>query len=338
MQEYNKIITDINNKIYKPIYFFSGDEPYYIDRLTQYIEQHVLGEAEKSFNQLVIYGKDTDVFKIIEHARKFPMMSNYQVIIIKEAQDISNIEEMAVYAKNPLKSTILVINYKYKKLDSRKTKTKEFKDAISKNGVSFESNKLKEYQIPGWVEEYIKSKKLKIQQKAILMISEHIGNDLSRIINEIEKLIIAVGPEKSEITCDDVEKNIGISKEYNNFELQNALIKKDILKSNRIIDYYIKNPKTNPPILTITSLFYFFSKLMIYHTSKNRDEKLLISEMKIIPYYLKDYKIAAKNYPMKKNIEIISYLREYNMRNLGVDGSGSNSDDLLKEMIFKILH
>lgn len=338
MQEANKIIKDISNKIFKPVYFLHGDEPYYIDMVSDYIEKNILSESEKSFNQICLYGKDSDVYKIIELCRKFPMMSNYQVVIIKEAQDLNNIENLDIYIKNPLKSTILVINYKYKKLDKRKNKTKSFNEALATNGVSLNTEKIRDYKIPDWIDEYVKSKKYKINQKATILLSEYLGNDLYRITNEIEKLIIAIGQDKNEITIDDIAKNTGISKEYNIFELQNALVRKDILKANQIIDYHIKNPKNNPAILTLTSLYFFFTKTLMYHQVKGKSDNVIASEIKISPYFVKDYSKASKVFSEKKIIDILSDIRVYNMKSLGVENASTKSEELLRELIFKILH
>ena len=259
--EYTDILRDLKNKNYSPIYFLMGAEPYFIDIITDYIAANVLTETEKEFNQAVMYGKDTTTANIINTAKRFPMMSQYQVVIVKEAQTLNDIEILNFYAEKPLLSTILVINYKYKLLDKRK---KLFK-TLSEKGCVFESSKLYDDKIPGWISTYLKNKNISIDLKASSLLSDYIGNDLSRIANELDKLIITLGKETTTIHSTHIEQNIGISKEYNNFELHKALAQKNILKANRIINYFDKNPKLNPIVLTMSSLYSFFSRVFIYH-------------------------------------------------------------------------
>ncbi|NPA68672.1 MAG: DNA polymerase III subunit delta [Chlorobi bacterium] len=330
---YSEIIKELKNKIYKPIYFLFGEEPYFIDKITDYIADNVLNESEKAFNQTVIYGKDTQTEDIINSAKRFPMMANHQVIIVKEAQNLKNIDNLVYYAEQPLKSTILVINYKYKKLDKR---TKLYK-TLSKNAVLFESKKLYENQIPAWINTYLKDKKYTADPVAVQLLTEFLGTDLGKISNELEKLIISL-PEGTKITPEHIEKNIGISKDFNNFELQNALINRDILKANRIIMHFARNPKDNPMILTIISLFSFFSKVLNYHFLKDKNKNNVAAILKINPYFVKDYVKAAKTFNIKKTVAIISYLREYDMKAKGYDNVSATQEDLLKELIFKILH
>jgi DNA polymerase-3 subunit delta len=261
------------------------------------------------------------------------MMANHQVIIIKEAQNIKKIEDLVYYASNPLKSTILVINYKYKTLDKRKKVYKE----IEKNGIIFESKKLYDNQVPEWINNYLKNKNRTIDQVSSMLLTEFLGTDLSKIVNELEKLIITV-PQNEKITPKHIEDNIGISKDYNNFELQSAIIKKDILKANRIVNYFSNNPKDNPIVLTITSLYYFFVKVLAVHYIKNPDQKVVAAELKVNPYFVKDYISASKKYELKKVVEIISFLREYDLKSKGYGSISATSGELLKELIFKILH
>ncbi len=331
--KFEGILQELENRIFKPIYFLFGDEPYFIDIISNYISDNVLNESEKSFNQMVVYGKDTLVENIDNAARRFPMMANHQVIIIKEAQNLKNIEKLFFYAKKPLKSTILVLNYKYKKL---RKNTKAYK-AFNKNGVVFESKKLYDNQIPTWINNYLKNKKYTVDLDAGRLLPEFLGNDLSKIANELDKLMITL-PVNTKISVKDIEKNIGFSKDYNNFELHNAIRDKNIMKANRIVNHFTKNQKSNPLILTITSLYYFFSKVLSYHFITDKNKFNVASILKINPYFVKDYELATKKYNKKKIIYIISILREYDMRSKGLDNVSTTHGDLLKELVFKILH
>lgn len=334
MSNFNQILSDLRAKKYQPIYFLMGDEPFYIDQITNYISKHVLEEHERDFNQTVLYGKDTSVDEIIAVAKRFPMMSEYQVVIVKEAQHIRNIEAIESYAKQPLASTLLVINYKYKKLDKRKAAAK----TIAKNAILFESEKLRDYQIPDWISKETSACGLNIDPKNALLLAEFLGTDLNKIHNELQKLKLIL-PQGEAITTDIIEKNIGISKDFNVFELQTALAKKDVLKANRIAKYFEQNPKDNPFVVTISSLFNYFSKILQLHFSKNKNnDQALAGELKVHPFFVKEYKLAARNYSPKKLIKIIGYLREYDLKSKGVDNVSATEGDLLKEMIFKILH
>ena len=311
-----------------------GDEPFYIDQITNYISKHVLEEHEKDFNQTVLYGKDTSVDEIIAVAKRFPMMSEYQVVIVKEAQHIRNIEAIEAYAKQPLASTLLVINYKYKKLDKRKAAAK----TIAKNALLFESQKLRDYQIPDWISKEVGNSGLTIDPKNAGLLAEFLGTDLNKIHNELQKLKLVL-PKGEAITTEVIEKNIGISKDFNVFELQTALAKKDILKANRIAKYFEQNPKDNPFVVTISSLFNYFSKILQLHFSKNKNnDQVLAGELKVHPFFVKEYKMAARNYSPKKLIKIIGYLREYDLKSKGVNNISTTDGDLLKEMLYKILH
>ncbi len=239
--DYNQIITDLKDKKYAPVYFFEGEEPYFMDQISHFILEHVLPEEEKGFNQLIWYGKDLSIDTIMTAAKRFPMMAERQVVVIREAQNIKNIEDLATYVENPMRSTILVINYKYKTIDKRKKLYK----ALQKNGIYFESKPLYESNVPVWITKYLKEKNLGIDPRAAQMITDFVGSDLQRIVNELDKVIISMVPGTS-ILPDDVEKNIGISKDFNLFELQKALGNKEILKSNLIVNYFIDNEKQNP--------------------------------------------------------------------------------------------
>jgi DNA polymerase-3 subunit delta len=331
---YEQIISSLKKKEYKPIYFLMGDEPFFIDKITDYISHNVLKEHERDFNQTVLYGKDINVDEIISAAKRFPMMSKHQVIIIKEAQHVKQIENLEKYLAQPLNSTILVINYKFKKLDKRKAVAK----LIAKLGVIFESAKLRDYKIPDWITAKVSESGLKIQPKNTMLLAEFLGTDISKIDNELNKLKLIL-PKGSEITTEAIEKNIGISKDYNIFELQSALAKKDVLKSNLIAIYFAQNPKKNPFVLSISSLFNYFSKVLQMHFSKNKgNDNALAGELKVHPFFVKEYKLATQNYSAKKLIKIVSYLREYDLKSKGVDNSTTDDGELLKELIFKILH
>lgn len=327
------IIKELENKIYKPIYFLYGEEAFYIDKIADFIADNVLDEAEKAFNQTILYGKDSLIEDIINAAKRFPMMANHQVIIVKEAQDLKNIEKLIWYVEQPLKSTILVFNYKYKSLDKRK---KIYK-ALAQNSVLFESKKLYENQIPSWINNYLKERKYSISQISSKLLTDFLGTDLSKISNELDKLIISL-PENTLITPDHIEKNIGISKDYNSFELNNAIRDRNILKANRIIDHFSKNPKENPYFLIIISLFSYFSKLLSFHFLKDKSKNNVASVLKVNPYFVQDYVTAAKKYNTGKIVSVISLLREYDMKGKGYNNVSTSHEDLLKELLFKILH
>lgn len=331
---FEEIMSDLKNRIYKPVYFLAGEEPYYIDLITNYIEDNVLPEAEKAFNQMVIYGEDTTIPSIIETSRRFPMMSNHQVIIIKEAQGLKKIDDLAIYVEKPLLSTILVFNFKYKVLDKR---TKLYK-LIDSNSVYFESGRLRDYQVPPWIERYLMIKGIKTEPNASAMLTEYLGTDLHKIVNELDKLLITLPAGKPIITTDLIEKNIGISKDYNNFELQKAIGEKNILKANMIVHYFADNPKDNPINLTIASIFGYFTKVLTYHYLADKSKNNVASVLKINPFFVKDYETTAARYNVRKTVEIIGLLRTYDMKTKGFGDLSSTPGDLLKELIYKILH
>lgn len=332
---FEQIISDLKNKIYKPIYFLSGDEPYFIDLITKYIHDNVLTDAEKSFNQSVLYGKETDIHTVINAAKRFPMMANYQVVIVKEAQNIKNIDDLIHYAQNPLKSTLLVINYKYKTLDKRKKLYK----ALNEKGILFESKKLYDNEIPGWINAYLKTKNRTIDPSAGMLLTEYLGNDLSKVANELNKLIITLPDGEYNITTSHIERNIGISKDYNNFELHKALTQRNVLKANRIVNYFGHNPKDNPFTMTIATLYHFYSKVLTYHFIKDkRNRRDVAATLKVPPFFIGDYEKAAKNYNPKKTVEVISLLREYDLKSKGYKNVSTSHGELLKELVYRILH
>lgn len=331
---YQQLMSDLKNKIYHPVYFLSGEEPYFIDKISDFISQNVLTEAEKSFNQTVLYGKDSDAVEIINTAQRFPMMSNYQVVILKEAQELKNFDSLIHYIGKPLKSTILVVNYKYKSLDKRK---KLFK-VIQENAVVFESKKLYEDKIPEWITNALKKDGYSIDNKAAILLTEFLGTDLSKIEKELEKLILTIPEGSKNITPEQIERNIGISKDFNNFELQKALVAKDVLKANRIINYFAGNQKNIHITQTITNLYFFFSKILLYHVLPDKSRNKVAVALKINPFFVPEYERAARTFKAKKTVEIISLLREYDAKSKGYGNPSTDAGDLLKELIFKILH
>lgn len=331
---YEDIISDLRKRIFKPVYFLAGEEPYYIDLITDYIEEKVLSDAEKAFNQLVIYGDETSVREIIEISRRFPMMASHQVVIIKEAQSLKGLDDLVFYLEKPMPSTILVFNYKYRVVDKR---TKLYK-ALEANAVYFESPRLRDYQVPNWIERYLMTKGVKAEPSACAMLTEYLGTDLHKIVNELEKLLITLKKEKPVITTALIEKNIGLSKDYNNFELQKAIGEKNILKANLIVRYFSENPKDNPVQLTIASLFSFFSKLLTYHYLTDKSKNNVAALLKINPYFVKDYETSALKYNVSRTIEAISLLRIFDMKLKGYGDTGTEPGSLLKELVFKLLH
>jgi DNA polymerase-3 subunit delta len=331
---YEEILSDLKNRIFKPVYFLAGEEPYYIDLLTDYIQEKVLPESEKAFNQIIVYGDDTNISSIIDTARRFPMMSSHQVLIVKEAQSLKKLDDLIIYLEKPLLSTILVFSYKYKTIDKR---TKLFK-TLESHGVYFESARIRDYLIPAWIERYLMLKGIKTDPSASAMLTEFLGTDLHKIVNELDKLIITLPPGKPFITTSLIEKNIGISKDYNNFELQKAIGEKNILKANMIVHYFANNPKDNPLTLSIASLFGFFSKLLTYHYLTDKSKNNVAAVLKVNPFFVKDYENSALKYNVSKTVQIISLLRTYDMKSKGFGDPGTEPGDLLKELVFRILH
>ncbi|NAS13121.1 DNA polymerase III subunit delta [Poritiphilus flavus] len=333
MDEVKQIVNDIRNGAVKHIYFLMGEEPYFIDKIAEYIEKNVLTEEERGFNQLVLYGKETNVDAVIGSAKRYPMMSEKQVVIVKEAQHLSRtIENFAKYAESPQPSTVLVICYKYKKIDKRKKLYKTIRD---NGGVVFESKKLYENQVAEWIRKMLLGKRYSITHKASGLLVEFLGTDLSRISNELEKLRLVL-PQKSEITPAVIEKHIGINKDYNNFELKKAIGEKDLTKATRIINYFAQNPRDNPFVVTITLLYNFFSQLLQYHGLQDHSPKNVAGTLRINPYFVSEFQVAARNYPMKKTSQIVSVLRELDMKGKGVGANNISQSELLKELLAKL--
>lgn len=350
--EFNDIMSELKKKIYRPVYFLMGEEPYFIDIISDYIEKHVLDDSEKEFNQSVLYGRDITADDLVGAAKRFPMMSEHQVIIIKEAQNIKDLIDKGksneknktkekvkskspfeTYLEKPLKSTILVICYKYKTIDKR-TSIAKF---IEKNAVLFESKKIYDNKVPDWINNYLKAKEYTVSPKASALLTEYLGSNLSKVSNELDKLMINL-PLKSEIKVEHIQANIGISKDYNVFELQSAIGKKDVLKANRIINFFASNEKEHPMVMTVSSLYGYFCKLLTYHFLSNKTKGNIASELGIHPFFVDEYERAAKNFSLEKLKFIFSYLREYDLKSKGVDKVSASEKELLKELIFRILH
>ncbi len=334
MDEVKQLVTDIKSGNIKPIYFLMGEESYYIDKISDFIETNVLAEEEKGFNQMVLYGRDVTIDDIVANAKRYPMMAERQVVVVKEAQDLSRtIEKLASYAANPQPTTVLVVNYKYKKIDKRKALYK----AINKTGVVYESKKLYENQVADWIRRTLSGKEYTIVPKAAQMLVEFLGTDLSKINNELEKLQLII-PKGTQITPEHIEENIGISKDYNNFELRKAVGEKDVVKAHRIINYFGENPKDNPMVVTVALLFNFFSQLLHYHGLKDHSPRSVASALKVNPYFVNEYVSAARNYPMKKVSKVIATLREFDVKGKGVGANAVPQGDLLKELLVKIMN
>ncbi len=334
MDEVVKIVNDIKSGNIKPIYFLMGEEPYYIDKLTEYIENNILSEDERGFNQTIFYGRDVSMEDVVGAAKRYPMMAERQVVVVREAQDLTKqIEKLSDYAENPMPSTVLVFAYKYKTLDKRLRINK----SLAKNGLVFESRKLKDHQLGTWVERLMKSRGYVIEPKATILLTEFLGNDLSKISNELDKLQLIL-PKGSTITAASIEENIGISKDYNVFELRKAIGERNQLKAYQIVKYFAENPKDNPIVLTTGLVFAFFSQLLQYHGLKDRSSKNVAAVLKVNPFFTKDYETAFRNYPMKKVSAIVAALRDIDVKSKGVGANSVSNADLMREMLVKIFN
>ena len=333
------IFSGLKEKKYAPVYFFHGEEPFFIDKIANYIEKNVIPEHEKGFNQVILYGKDVDMATIMGNAKRFPMMADRQVVIIKEAQEIKDInredgqEQLIAYLNNPLASTVLVFCHKNKKLDARKKLAKE----VDSKGILFESKKLYDNQIEPFVSTLVQEGGYKINPRASHIFAQYIGNNLSRINNEFEKLTvnIAAGQEIDELT---IQRNIGISKEYNIFELQNALVRRDVEKVFRIINYFNENPKNNPIIPSITILFNFFTKVMLAHINNSKQDRELASILGVSPFFVKDYRTACRSFNRGKVIDAIRALHEADLQSKGIGYSNITEGDIMRELAYKLLN
>ncbi|WP_397363090.1 DNA polymerase III subunit delta [Olleya sp. R77988] len=334
MDEVKQLVTDIKNKQLKPIYLLMGEEAYYIDKISDFIEQTVLTEEERGFNQMILYGRDVTIEDIVSNAKRYPMMAERQVVIVKEAQDLARtIDQLANYAKNPQPTTVLVLCYKYKKVDKRKAVYK----TIKKTGCVYESKKMYDNQVPDWIRRVLSPKGYSITPKASQMLVEFLGTDLGKINNELEKLQIVL-PKDTQITPEHIEENIGISKDYNNFELRKAIGAKNTTQAFKIVHYFADNPKDNPMVVTVSLLFNFFSQLLHLHGMSDKNPRSIASALKVNPYFVNEYIEASLNYPMRKVSQIIAVLREFDVRSKGVNSNAVPQGDLLKELLVKIMN
>ncbi len=333
---YQQILTELRNKEYHPVYFLHGNESFFIDSISNFIENKVLTEAEKSFNQTVFYGKETEASAVIDVALRYPMMAMRQVVVVKEAQEMKGLNELSSYIEKPSEKTVLVICHKHKKFNS----STKFGKLLKAKTVFFESKKLYDNQVPDWIRNYLKSRKLGVTSLAANLMAEYLGTDLAKVANELDKLALNL-PAGTEVDDKLVEEHIGISREYNIFELQRALGKRDILKAGRILNYFSANPRKNPMVLVIGTLFNFFSKIYQLHFLKNSSEREQLQKLNLrSAYALKEYRAAFRFYTFPKVQQVLSILREYDLKSKGVDFNnvGKPEGILLKEMVWRILH
>ncbi|MFM2136625.1 MAG: polymerase subunit delta [Bacteroidota bacterium] len=340
---FQQLLGDLKKKIYAPVYFLHGEEPYFIDEVVQYMEEHILTESEKEFNQSILYGKDIDMLTLLSYAKRYPMLSNYQLVIVKEAQELRSLVEkegstkrdpLVEYIQKPTPTTILVLAYKHKTLDKR---TKLYKE-LAKHAVLLESKRLYDRDVSGWVTQYVLSKSYRIHPKAAMMMAEYLGADLSKAANEADKLMLSLQPG-DEILPSMVEEKIGVSKDFNIFELYTALATRNVYKANLITRYFAKNPKNNPIQLTLPSIYSFFNKILTLHAvGAGADRNKLAASIGVSPYFVQEYIQAAKTFPIGVCMRNIGYLRDYDLRSKGIGSDTMNDGDLLKELVYKLLH
>jgi DNA polymerase III subunit delta len=334
-----KILTDLKAGKYSPVYFLEGEETFYIDYIAEYVEKHVLSEAEKGFNQVVIYGKDAPMANILTHARRFPMMAQRQVVIVKEAQDIPDLNKdtgsklLLDYLNRPVPSTVLVFCHKHKTLDKRR----ELGKKIGQLSVCASTKKLYDNQLPEFVAEYTRDRKIPIDERATHALCEFVGNDLHRLANEIDKLVISLAPGEP-ITAERVMNQVGVSKEYNIFELQKAIIQKDALVANRIVNYFESNTKKNPIIPVVAFLFSFFSKLLVAAQASDKSEKGLASELKVSPYAIRDYSLALRHYSLPKIVDNIGHIKDADLKLKGVNTGSESDGQIIRELVWRLIN
>ncbi len=333
---FSQIINDLKKKKYHPVYFLHGKEAYFIDAIADYIEKSVLSDGEKSFNQTILYGKEIEFKQVVDTARRYPMMAPYQVVIIKEAQEMRTLKELATYVEQPAQTTILVICHKHKRFDSR-TKLGKL---LKKKAVVFEAKKLYDNQLPDWIHNYLQEKEFTIKPAATALIAEYLGTDLSKVVNELDKLAINL-PKGTNITQQHIQNNIGISKDYNVFELQKALGQKQVTKVNRIVKYFGANPRKNPMVMMVGSLYNYFSKIYMLHFLRNSGDQDILKALKLgSSFFLREYKAAARNYSRPQTENVLSILKEYDLKSKGVDNNTMNNPDseLMKELVWRIMN
>jgi DNA polymerase-3 subunit delta len=327
-----KIISAWKKKDFKPVYWLEGEEEYFIDEAMNYAEHHILSEQESGFNLTVFYGKDAQWADVINACRRYPMFAERQVVLLKEAQHMKDIEKLETYVEHPLESTVFVVSYKDKKVDGRSRLSK----LLKQRGELVTTKKLYENQLPDWVNARIQASRHTITQKALALLIDHIGNDLSRLVNEVEKILVNLQDRKN-ITEDDIERFVGISKEYNVFELQDALAQKDVYKAIRIINYFESNPKAGPIQLLLPSLYGFFSKVYMLYGIESKDEKSMAAAIGVNSYFIKDYITAARKYDFTGVTQALLLLHAYNLRSLGVHDAGTDDAQLMKELVVKMM-
>ena len=327
-----KIIAEWKRQNFKPVYWLEGDEEYFIDKAVDFAEHHILNENESSFNLSVFYGKDANWADVVNACRRYPMFAERQVVLLKEAQQMKDVEKLISYIENPLSSTVFVISYKEKKLDARK----RFAKIVKEKGELISTKKMYDSKLPEWTQEMLQSKGLTITQKGLILLVEHIGNDLTRIVNEVDKLSVNLGTRKN-ITEEDIEEYIGVSKEYNVFELQTALAAKDLARSIQIIQYFEANPKAGPIQLILPSLYSFFSKVFMIFSAGTNDEKAIAASIGVNPFFMKDYILAARLYKYPGVEKVLLLLHTYNLKSIGVGSINTGDASLMKEMVVKMM-
>ncbi len=330
---YDALIKDLKAKKYRPTYFLHGDEPYYIDQLVHHFETEVLDEAEKSFNLTILYGKDVDHKTVIDNARRFPMMAERQVVILKEAQSMKSIAELEKYIVQPLESTLLVISYKHARLDKRT----KFAKAVTKSAVVFESKRPYDNQMPAWISHYLQGKGFKIQSSDAALIAEYLGNDLSKVVNELDKMAINLLAGHT-ISKDDIQEHIGISKDYNVFELQKALGSRNRDKTYTILRYFQANPRNNPLVMVVATLYSFFSKIYLVHSLGNAGDREIQKTLGLSStFFVKDYRQAVRSFNKSQTEKILHLLRVYDLKSKGVENANFTDQELMQELMYRIL-
>ena len=336
--DFGPLLKSIKAKDFAPLYLLHGEEPYFIDQLEEAIERHALAEHERAFNQTILYGKDTDHLQIVDAARRFPMMAERQLILLREAQDMRGLKDLATYAEKPAPTTVLVISHKHKKLNGNLTLTK----AIKKNGVVFEAKGLYDNKVPGWITNYLRDHKYTIRPEAANLLAEFLGTSLGKITNELDKLLLNLAPG-TEVTTEIVEEQVGVSKDYNVFELQRAIGHRDVVKATRILNYFRANPKAAPLPMVTGSLYNYFSKVFLLkelHRKRESRQAIMKALNLRFDFFLQDYEQTARNYSEPGLHEVFALLREYDLKSKGVGSNlaGREEHELLKELVWKLMH
>ena len=334
---FDSIMADLEARRFVPVYYLMGDESYYIDKISDYIAEHVLQPEERDFNQTVLFGSDVTASQVADYARRYPMMSEYQVVIVKEAQNIKQTEALEKYFKQPLASTILVMCHKNGTVDGRK---REYMKAIQSAGVLFESKKLRDRDLPLFIEQYLKARNVSIDAKSAQIIADSIGADLSRLASELDKVVLSLPEENRRVTPQVVEDQIGVSKEFNSFELRDAIVNRNVFKANQIIKYFDENPKAGSIYAFLPMLFNYFQNLMIaYYAPNNKSQEAVAEWLELRnAWAAKDYMTGMRNYTGMKVMQIIGKIREIDAKSKGLDNPNTPPGELMKELIFYILH